>query len=230
MPNGAFQRMVATGDHILLAGGSAGAGTALVSFATSTGAVEWQAQDCVRPIIVRQRAIAHCTVPGPDWEHFGVEHPAGLVAFRLSDAHVLWSRPDVGEARGDNATISGTDIYADTNDGLVDINPVDGTTRWAVPLSGEVLAVDNTRVYQHCGAEICAVLRSNGSLSWSVCCGSSLAAAGGLLYTSDGGVLRASDGSNVRNMNFHTRPAIADGHLIVTDGPRITDIYGLPGG
>jgi hypothetical protein len=229
MPNGAFQRMVATGDHMLLNGGSPGGGTALVSFATSTGAVEWQAQDCVRPIIVRQRAIAHCTVPEFGWD-FGVEHPAGLVAFRLSDGHTLWSGPDVGETRGDSATVAGTDIYAGTDDGLVDINPVDGTTRWSRPLPGEVLAVDNTRVYQQCGAQLCAVLRSNGTLSWSYCCSSSVAVAGGLLYTGDGVVLRTSDGSLAASMGFRARPAIADGHLVVTDGPRITDIYGLPGG
>ena len=212
-------------------------------FNLSSGKLAWQVDPTIngcygtsQPVVVHGYVIT--AIPE------GAACTRSLEARALSDGHLVWSRPDVGDPqRGDNDTTSGTDVFAVGPSGtLTDIVAATGATRWSRGSTGDVLAVDAARVYTHCGTNVCAWARSTGNPVWNSngYMTAPVTIAGPVLYSNTFAFDAATGTLITQVVTSGVVSAVANGRLIVLDDGRtidgsryydnrIIDVYGLPG-
>ena len=115
-----------------------------------------------------------------------------------------------------------------------------GATRYTIPgATVNALAVDSLRLFTSCGgtpsAGICTYNRATGAKMWSVATPASeaISVANGVVYTTDGRALRATDGTELAEFYYGygngTQVSVGDGYAAFQTDPRIIDIYGAPG-
>lgn len=179
----------------------------------------------------RQRDLAHCPNTGTAYV---------LEADKLATGALVWTKPGVWDVqRGDtDAAATGHHIYARLNGTgpVTDINPANGATRFTLPASTAVLAVDSSRgTYANCNAnDLCAYNIATGALIWTAPNegAPNAAEADGVLYLSSGLILATTTGKTLANLPLYsqnTNLVAGDGRIAAIDDSRIIDLYGLTG-
>ena len=233
---GALLDVVVSGSRVVNAGGAPSSTPYVAVRSLATGAVVWFKTACQLfplPAVVEDGLVFvnRCDADG-------FSHPR-LVAARLSDGAVLWTKPGFWSIeRGDSDGTNGVHLYAQHAGVLTDINPATGAVRYTIPGTDvRALAVDSARLYATCSAGLCTYARGTGALLWSTPVDPSMgtaqsAVADGVVYLPDGRALRASDGSLLTTLwvDRATQISVGDGHVAAVTDPRIVDVYGLAGG
>jgi len=229
---GALAQLVVSNGFVVAAGTSAGGGEPVFVLRLTDGALVWHrlTSPCLSGdvLVDAQVVIAYsCTEAGGE----------RLVGSKLATGARLWSRSGSWQLqRGDTDTTAGRHVFATSPGGtVVSLNPLTGQTQYSLAQATDVLAVGGPQVYASCGLGVCAYSTATGSLRWQAQLGLTVAlaaAAGGVLYTDWGFALDAGNGQTLATLwqdNPATWLAVGGGRIAVVTGPRVVDLYGLPG-
>jgi outer membrane protein assembly factor BamB len=232
-----------SGNRVLGAGSSAGAGDTVRVLDAGTGAPVWQrlnADTCgvSARIVLNQVYYQECS---------GV-NPVALVAARLNTGAVAWRKAsdDVGIERGDHVGADATHLFTRALGGnITALDPTDGFARYGVVGMTRVDAVGTNRIFGACdggpgdAGVVCAVNKATSARAWtstipaSFAEGTAATVAATLLYLPSGQVINSGTGATIASLwsGQHSALTVADGYVLTVsaDNPRVLDVYGLPG-
>lgn len=233
---GTLDDLVISGAYVVAeSGGAASSDPYVAVHALSTGATVWSRTTCPATTERAKAIVVDGKVIYPKCNLDDSSNPS-LVAATLATGVVSWQKSGawIPEA-GDSDATTAHHLYARSATGVADLNPASGATRYSIAGAAvHALAVDAQNVYVSCAAGICARTRATGAALWSTSTGSNppiLAVADGVVYTSDGDALLASNGAVLTTILGAQASALSvgDGYLAVQTDPRIVDVYGLAG-
>ena len=233
---GALQRLVVSNGLVVAAGASEQSGLVITVRKLTTGANVWtQSNLCILGglMVVKQVVITpSCTTTD------------NIVGRNLTTGAVVWTRTgDWVLQRGDSDTAAGHHVFAINPSGtVVSLAPLTGKTQFPLAGAASVLAVDGSQAYGACGSlnnDVCAYNTGTGRLRWQAKSFEATepvlaAEAGGVLYVDQGAALDTATGQVLTTLWGGGPPpasalAVGDGRVAAVTGPRVVDLYGLPG-
>ena len=223
-----------SGSYLVLSGGTDTDGTGITVYKLATGAMVWQhihgspCNDFQETAIVEGGQVISCT--GEDSDDVKT-----VEADSLATGSVTWqlAADSISVIRGDtDAVATGHQLYLNTPNGIIDVNPKNGATKFTMAGATSIDAVSGTTVYGSCGSNLCAFNIAFGSLAWRVpnpTTGTISAWADDVLYMSDGSSINDSNGVVLTHIRAAGPVVVGDGYVVVGgDTSRVVDIYGLP--
>ena len=224
-----------SGSYLVLSGGTDTDGHPVTVYKLDTGVMVWQHfldfscdNDGKLTAIVEGGQVISCSTHEDD--------PVNTVeADSLATGSVTWTlaASDVSVIRGDtDAVATGHQLYVNTPNGIIDVNPKNGATKFTMAGATSIDAVSGTTAYGTCGSNLCAFNIAFGSLAWSVpnpSSGTISAWADDVLYMSDGSSINDSNGAVLTHTRIAGAVVVGDGYVVVRgENSRVVEIYGLP--
>jgi len=227
------EEIVVSGNTVVVGGASLGSGSAVKALNLATGAPVWTKESClsftkVPMLVVKGNVVFNtCAEDGSG---------AAIEAVTLTTGAHAWTKSGAWQLqRGDSDASTAAHLYLSGSNGVTDVNPATGATRYTLPGAGAtVLAVGASRVFTNCSShtDVCAYNRANGAALWTATGPAApLAVANDVVYLADGRALKVVNGSVITDLwtGEATRLSVGAGYIAVVVNPRVIDLYGATG-